>query len=106
MLTPPARSPLDLPSISPPQIPKEERILVFVQFVDLLDKTYEALKAEGVAAARLTGTPNQRSTIIEAFQQPSTPADTHAHAHGHAFRSHAHLSDPTRPCLPLPCSSV
>ena len=30
----------------------------------------EALKAEHVAAALLAGTPNQRSTIIDAFQQP------------------------------------
>ena len=53
------------------RIPKDERVLVFVQFQDLLDKVAEALKDAGIGAVRLTGTPNQRSTIIEAFQEPS-----------------------------------
>ena len=39
--------------------------------MDLLDKVAEALKEAGVPAVRLVGTPNQRSTIIEAFQEPT-----------------------------------
>ena len=49
-------------------IPKEERILVFVQFVDLLQKVHECLVEAGVPTAILKGTANQRSTTIEAFQ--------------------------------------
>ena len=52
------------------RIPKDERVIIFVQFKDLLEKVAEALKAEHIAAALLAGTPNQRSTIIDAFQQP------------------------------------
>ena len=57
------------------RLPRDERVLVFVQFQDLLDKVAEALKESGVPTNRLTGTPNQRSTIIEAFQQPVLKAN-------------------------------
>ena len=52
------------------RIPKAERVLVFVQFADLLQKVHDALKESAVPVAQLVGTPNQRSTIIELFQQP------------------------------------
>ena len=48
--------------------PGDERVLVFVQFMDLLVKVHEALTAAGVPTAMLKGTANQRSTIIESFQ--------------------------------------
>ena len=52
-------------------IPTEERVLIFVQFPDLLAKVAEALKEHKLPAAQLTGTPNQRSSIIDCFQQPT-----------------------------------
>ena len=51
------------------KLPKDERILIFIQFQDLLDQVEVALKNEKIPTARLAGTPNQRSTIIETFQQ-------------------------------------
>lgn len=52
------------------RVPAGERVLVFVQFADLLVKVQEALQAAGHKVALLKGTPNQRSATIEAFQQP------------------------------------
>ena len=48
--------------------PGDERVLIFVQFMDLLVKVHEALREAGVPTAMLKGTANQRSTIIESFQ--------------------------------------
>jgi len=50
------------------RIPAEERVLVFVQFGDLLAKVAEALEEAGLPCVQLTGTPQRRSAIIEAFQ--------------------------------------
>jgi len=50
------------------RIPGDERILVFVQFPDLLEKVADALVAAKVAAVQLVGSPQKRSSIIEAFQ--------------------------------------
>ena len=44
------------------RIPRDERILVFVQFQDLLERVDEALRESGVAAVRLWGTPMARSS--------------------------------------------
>ena len=52
------------------RIPKDEKILVFVQFVDLLVKVGGALAESGVKTAQLIGTAKKRSDIIDAFQNP------------------------------------
>ena len=51
-------------------LPKKERVLVFVQFPELLIKVDEALRSAGIQVASLTGTAKQRSTTIETFQAP------------------------------------
>jgi hypothetical protein len=51
-------------------LPKKERVLVFVQFPELLVKVDEALRSAGIQVAMLTGTAKQRSTTIETFQAP------------------------------------
>jgi SNF2 family DNA or RNA helicase len=50
------------------RIPADERVLVFVQFPELLQKCHDALADANIATAMLTGTPNKRSSIIEEFQ--------------------------------------
>lgn len=69
------------------KIPQNERVLVFVQFGDLLAKVSEALARANVKAAQLVGTPVRRSSIIEAFQV-RTPAQLWSRllAHSRPFR--------------------
>jgi SNF2 family DNA or RNA helicase len=45
------------------KVPKTERILVFVQFTDLLDKVFEALEENGLPTARLVGASKQRRCV-------------------------------------------
>ena len=51
------------------RIPKDERILIFVQFADLLLKVQEALAVAGVKTSHLHGSALKRSQTIDAFQQ-------------------------------------
>jgi SNF2 family DNA or RNA helicase len=45
------------------KVPETERILVFVQFTDLLDKVLEALEENGLPTARLVGASKQRRLV-------------------------------------------
>ncbi|KAH8923781.1 hypothetical protein BT69DRAFT_1281148 [Atractiella rhizophila] len=52
------------------QIPEDERILVFVQFADLLDKAKEAMESNGIDFTTLKGGATKMSQILNAFQKP------------------------------------
>jgi hypothetical protein len=49
-------------------LPRADRVLVFVQFPDLLDKVGEALRGHDVKCLTVTGTANSRSNTIQNFQ--------------------------------------
>lgn len=52
-------------------MPKEERVLVFVQFPDLMKKVAEALAANGVEFLEIRGSASQKSKNLEKFQSDS-----------------------------------
>ncbi|KAF8446480.1 hypothetical protein BGX38DRAFT_1271075 [Terfezia claveryi] len=55
------------------ELPVEEKVLVFVQFPDLMQKVSEALDAHDVRHLQIKGTANSKSKALEAFQQsPAT----------------------------------
>jgi SNF2 family DNA or RNA helicase len=51
------------------KIPKDEKILLFVQFVDLMEKVSEVLGQYGVKHVQISGTAAQKSKILDEFQQ-------------------------------------
>ena len=53
------------------KIPKEERVLVFVQFPDLMEKVAEALKTNKVPFLEIKGSANARSKALDQFQKDS-----------------------------------
>ncbi|KZT07288.1 uncharacterized protein LAESUDRAFT_725197 [Laetiporus sulphureus 93-53] len=53
------------------EIPKEERVLIFVQFPDLMKKVAEALAANKVKFLEIRGTAAQMSKNLEQFQTDS-----------------------------------
>jgi len=53
------------------KIPKDERILVFVQFPDLMKKVAEALTANKVEFLEIRGSATQKSKNLEKFQNDS-----------------------------------
>jgi SNF2 family DNA or RNA helicase len=59
---------VDLFSIDRHRIPKEERVLIFVQFPDLMKKVNEALTAQKIQFLEIKGTATVRSRNLETFQ--------------------------------------
>lgn len=55
-------------------IPSNEKVLVFVQFPDLMQKVSEALDAYGVKHLQIKGTSSSKSRNLEMFQQSGTGA--------------------------------
>jgi SNF2 family DNA or RNA helicase len=53
------------------EIPKNERLLLFVQFPDLMKKVSEALAANGISFLEIRGTATQKSKNLEKFQDAS-----------------------------------
>ncbi|KAH9930325.1 uncharacterized protein B0H18DRAFT_1093698 [Fomitopsis serialis] len=53
------------------KIPKDERVLIFVQFPDLMKKVAEALSANGVDFLEIKGSASQKSKNLEKFQNDS-----------------------------------
>ncbi|KZT67381.1 hypothetical protein DAEQUDRAFT_812927 [Daedalea quercina L-15889] len=53
------------------EIAKDERVLIFVQFPDLMKKVAEALAAHGVAFLEIRGSASQKSKNLEKFQNES-----------------------------------
>ena len=53
------------------EIPKNDRILVFVQFPDLMKKVAEALIANKIEFLEIRGTATQKSKNLEKFQNGS-----------------------------------
>ncbi|KAI5807569.1 hypothetical protein DFH27DRAFT_651071 [Peziza echinospora] len=53
------------------RVPKTEKVLIFVQFPDLMQKVSEALDAHGVKHLQIKGTSMSKSKNLEAFQQSS-----------------------------------
>mmetsp|Transcript_22634 Transcript_22634/g.62827 ORF Transcript_22634/g.62827 Transcript_22634/m.62827 type:complete len:2149 (-) Transcript_22634:730-7176(-) len=51
--------------------PNSDRILVFVQFKDLMQTVADALETAGINAVQLRGTSHQKSNGLESFQQES-----------------------------------
>ncbi|CAE6412947.1 unnamed protein product [Rhizoctonia solani] len=51
------------------KIPKEERVLVFVQFPDLMKKVAAALSDKGVSFLQIQGTANAKSKALDSFQK-------------------------------------
>ncbi|KAF8338028.1 uncharacterized protein EI90DRAFT_3279585 [Cantharellus anzutake] len=51
-------------------IPKDERVLLFVQFPDLMKKVGEALTEGGISFLEIKGSPTARSKNLMAFQNP------------------------------------
>ena len=49
--------------------PKDERVLIFVQFEDLLTQVHAVLNKEGCPALKLKGTAHQMSAIMSKFQK-------------------------------------
>ncbi|KAF8216612.1 hypothetical protein K438DRAFT_1658017 [Mycena galopus ATCC 62051] len=52
-------------------VPKDERVLIFVQFPDLMKKVAEALKDNGVKFLEIKGSASAKSKALESFQQDS-----------------------------------
>ena len=50
--------------------PKNERVLLFVQFPDLMKKVSEALANGGITFLEIKGSPSARSKNLMAFQDP------------------------------------
>jgi SNF2 family DNA or RNA helicase len=53
------------------QIPKDERVLIFVQFPDLMKKLAEALTAHKVRFLEIKGSATQKSNNLEKYQNDS-----------------------------------
>jgi SNF2 family DNA or RNA helicase len=53
-------------------LPKDERILVFVQFPDLMDKVKVAIEDAGLNTDALKGSSAQKTKVLSAFQNEST----------------------------------
>ena len=53
------------------KVPKDERVLVFVQFPDLMKKVAEALEANGIHFLEIRGSASQKSKNLEKFQNDS-----------------------------------
>ncbi|OBZ73756.1 hypothetical protein A0H81_06364 [Grifola frondosa] len=53
------------------KMPKDERVLIFVQFPDLMKKVAEALEANKVAFLEIKGSAAQKSKNLEKFQNES-----------------------------------
>jgi hypothetical protein len=53
--------------------PKNDRVLVFVQFQDLFDKVHEALTVYGIPTSIITGTTANQSKALDLFQDPDKP---------------------------------
>lgn len=51
------------------RIPETERVLIFTQFDDLIDKVEAALEYRGIGVARVRGSALQRAKILTAFQE-------------------------------------
>ena len=49
-------------------LPKEERILVFVQFPDLMNKVREAIEGVGLLTDALKGSSSQKTKVLSEFQ--------------------------------------
>ncbi len=52
------------------EVPKEDKILIFVQFDDLFDKVRDALYAYGIDTTFYAGGARQKSATLEQFQDP------------------------------------
>jgi SNF2 family DNA or RNA helicase len=50
------------------KIDKDERVLLFVQFEDLMKKVSEALEFRGIKHLQIAGTATKKSNTLEAFQ--------------------------------------
>jgi hypothetical protein len=57
------------------RIPKDERILIFVQFEDLLAQVYSVLHQEDIPSLKLKGTAHQMSAIMTKFQKDDFKKD-------------------------------
>lgn len=52
-------------------MPKKERVLIFVQFDDLMKKVGEALTANKIKYLEIRGSASQKSKALESFQDGS-----------------------------------
>ncbi|KAG8925515.1 hypothetical protein FRC02_009614 [Tulasnella sp. 418] len=52
------------------RIPKKDRVLLFIQYPDLMKKVAEALEANKVTFLQINGTAKQKSSKLETFQDP------------------------------------
>lgn len=50
------------------RIPKDERVILFIQYEDLMKKVLEALRANKIACLLLAGTAMQQSEKLSHFQ--------------------------------------
>jgi len=57
--------------VSRAKIPKDERVLIFVQFPDLMKKLAEALTAHNIKFLEIKGSATQKSNNLEKFQNDS-----------------------------------
>ncbi|KAG0146890.1 hypothetical protein CROQUDRAFT_656689 [Cronartium quercuum f. sp. fusiforme G11] len=55
------------------QLDKNDRVLVFVQFGDLLDKIFDALEYRGIGVARVKGTAKNQMKVMTNFQEEVDP---------------------------------
>ncbi|KAJ6581619.1 hypothetical protein B0H19DRAFT_1116025 [Mycena capillaripes] len=53
------------------KVPKDERVLIFVQFPDLMKKVAEALADNGIKFLEIKGSASAKSKSLESFQQNS-----------------------------------
>lgn len=56
-------------------IPSDERILVFVQFADLMKKVEEALNENGIETLKIKGSSHQMTNAMEKFQRETIGPD-------------------------------
>lgn len=54
-------------------IPKDDRIILFVQYEGLLKKTAHALQSYGINFTRVEGSGKKRSSVLDAFQNKTSP---------------------------------
>ncbi|KAG9090321.1 hypothetical protein FS749_000647, partial [Ceratobasidium sp. UAMH 11750] len=54
------------------KIPKKERVLIFVQFPDLMKKVAAALTASGMKFLQIQGTANAKSKALDSFQKENS----------------------------------
>ncbi|KAJ7623135.1 hypothetical protein FB45DRAFT_980127 [Roridomyces roridus] len=62
----------DVMALIKKKLPKDERVLVFVQFPDLMKKVAEALKDNGIKFLEIKGSASAKSKSLESFQKDST----------------------------------